>query len=159
MLVPRPLVIALAFAALLSLAACGSVHSGGTYDRNQAGEEQHVSRGTIVSMREVQIDGTSSGAGQIGGGVLGGVAGSTIGSGTRATIAGAVVGAVAGAVLGTVAERQITRTTATEFTVREESGLVIAVVQANNEGLREGDRVVVLRGSKTRVIRDAGRSS
>ena len=159
MFAKRPTLIAAALCAVLSLTACGGVHSGGSYSRSQAGEEQHVSRGTIVSMREVQIDGTSSGAGQIGGGVLGGVAGSTIGSGTRATIAGAVVGAVAGAVIGTVAERQVTRTTATEFTVREESGLVIAVVQANDEGLREGDRVVVLRGSKTRVIRDAGRSS
>jgi outer membrane lipoprotein SlyB len=154
---PSSTVIALLVA--LSLTACGGVHSGGTYARGQAGEEQHVSRGTIVSMRDVRIDGTNSGIGQIGGGVLGGVAGSTIGSGTRATIAGAVVGAVAGAVLGTVAEQQVTRTTATEFTVREESGLVIAVVQDNDEGLREGDRVVVLRGSRTRVIRDAGRAN
>jgi outer membrane lipoprotein SlyB len=146
--------LALALAAALALTACGGVHSGGTYSRNQAGEEQHVSRGTIVSMRDVQIDGQSSALGQVGGGVLGGVAGSTIGSGARANIAGAVVGAVAGAVLGSVAEKQITRTTATEFTVREESGLVIAVVQANDEGLREGERVVVLRGSRTRVIRD-----
>lgn len=155
----RPPVIAIALAAILSLTACGGVHSGGTYSRSQAGEEQHVSRGTIVSMREVRVDGTNSGLGQIGGGVLGGVAGSTIGGGARANIAGAVVGAVAGAVLGSVAEQQVTKTTATEFTVREESGLVIAVVQANDEGLREGDRVVVLRGSKTRVIRDTGRAS
>lgn len=143
----------------LSLTACGGVHSGGTYSRNQAGEEQHVSRGTIVSMRDVQVDGTNSGIGQIGGGVLGGVGGSMIGGGARAHIAGAVVGAVAGAVLGGVAEKQVTKATATEFTVREESGLVIAVVQANDEGLREGERVVVLRGSRTRVIRDAGRAS
>lgn len=146
--------IVLALAAALSLTACGGVHSGGSYSRSQAGEEQHVSRGTIVSMRDVQVDGTSSGIGQLGGGVLGGVGGSMIGGGTRAHIAGAVVGAVAGAVLGGVAEKQVTKATATEFTVREESGLVIAVVQANDEGLREGDRVVVLRGSKTRVIRD-----
>lgn len=147
--------IALALTAAIALSACGGgVHSGSTYGRNQAGEEQHVSRGTIVSMRDVQVDGTSSGIGKVGGGVLGGVAGSTIGGGTRAHIAGAVVGAVAGAVLGHVAEKQITKASATEFTVREESGLVIAVVQANDEGLREGERVVVLRGSKTRLIRD-----
>lgn len=151
--------IAAALVALLALGACGGVHSGGTYARTQAGEEQHVSRGTIVSMREVQVDGTNSGIGQIGGGVLGGVGGSMIGGGARANIAGAVVGAIAGAVVGTVAERQVTKTTASEFTVREESGLVIAVVQSNDEGLREGDRVVVLRGSKTRVIRDTGRAN
>ncbi len=146
---------ALALLAALGLTACGGVHSGGSYSRHQAGEAQYVSRATILTMRDVQIDGSSSGLGQIGGGVLGGVAGSTLGKGTRATIAGAAVGGILGVVLGSIAESQITKTTATEFMLRQEDGRVVAVVQANDEHLQQGERVVVLHGSRVRVVRDA----
>lgn len=139
----------------LGLAACGGgVHSGGVYDRRQAGEAQYVSHGTIVAMREVQIAGERSGLGTIGGGVLGGVGGSMIGKGRTATIAGTAGGAILGAVLGSVAEKQLTKTTATEFMVREDTGQTLAVVQANDERLVPGERVVVLRGSRARVVRD-----
>ena len=145
----------LAVVTALALSGCGGVHSGGSYARHQAGEAQYVTRATIVAMRDVQIDGGHSGLGQIGGGVLGGVAGSTLGRGTRATIAGAAVGGILGVVLGSIAESQLTRTTATEFMLREENGIVVAVVQANDEHLQQGERVVVLHGSRVRVVRDA----
>ncbi|MBL8703077.1 MAG: hypothetical protein JNK67_32130 [Alphaproteobacteria bacterium] len=140
--------------AALGLSACGTVHSGGAYHRRQAGEIQYVSRGTIVATRDVAIEGERSGLGTIGGGVIGGVGGSMIGRGGRAHIAGAAAGAILGAVIGSLAENHLSRTTATEFTVREESGQLVAVVQANEEGLMPGERVVVLRGSRARVVRD-----
>ncbi len=118
----------LAALAALSTAACAPTHSGGTYSRAQAGEEQRVSRGTILAMRDVKVEGTQSGAGVIGGGVIGGVAGSMLGKGSRANLAGAAAGAVLGAVGGSMAESKITEQTSTEFTVREESGAIIAVV-------------------------------
>ncbi len=59
-----------------------------------------------------------------------------------------------GAVGGSMAESKITEQTSTEFTVREESGAIIAVVQGNEEGLREGDRVAVIRGTRIRIVRD-----
>lgn len=145
---------ALAMITALALSGCGGVHSGGGYSRHQVGEAQHVSRATIVAMRDVRIGGSQSGLGQIGGGVIGGVAGSTLGRGTRASIAGAAVGGILGVVLGSIAENEITKTTATEFMLREESGRVVAVVQANDEHLQNGERVVVLHGSRVRVVRD-----
>lgn len=144
----------LAMLAAFSAAACAPTHSGNTYSRAQAGEEQRVSRGTILAMRDVKVEGTQSGAGVIGGGVLGGVAGSMLGKGSRANLAGAAAGAVLGAVGGSMAESKITEQTSTEFTVREESGAIIAVVQGNEEGLREGDRVAVIRGTRIRIVRD-----
>jgi outer membrane lipoprotein SlyB len=151
----KPLrLIGLVLFAAGALAACAPVHSGSSYGRTQVGQEQRVSRGTILAMREVRITGTETGAGTIGGGVIGGVAGSTIGQGARANIAGAAAGAVLGAVLGSMAEGKLTETTATEFTVREQNGAIIAVVQANDERLREGERVVVVRGEKLRILRD-----
>jgi outer membrane lipoprotein SlyB len=149
---PGPL--ALALIAALAATACAPVHSGSTYSRSQAGQEQRVSRGTILAMREVKVEGTDTGAGKIGGAVIGGAAGSTLGQGNRANVAGAAAGAVLGAVLGSMAESRITERPATEFTVREETGLTIAVVQANDENLREGERVMVLRGNQVRIVRD-----
>ena len=152
---PSSAAITLALFAALSATACAPVHSGSTYSRSQAGQEQRVSKGTILAMREVKVAGTDSGAGTIGGGVIGGAAGSTLGQGSRANLAGAAAGAVLGAVLGTMAEGKMTEATAIEFTVREDSGATIAVVQANDQGLREGERVAILRGNQVRIVRDA----
>jgi outer membrane lipoprotein SlyB len=41
---------------------------------------------------------------------------------------------------------------ATEFIVREDSGATISVVQANDDGLRTGDRVAVTQGARTRIV-------
>ncbi|MFO0293747.1 MAG: hypothetical protein ACK51F_10445 [Rhodospirillales bacterium] len=149
-----PRCLALALAVGLGAAACAPVHSGDTYSRTQAGQEQRVAKGTILSLREVKLSGTQTGAGTVGGGVIGGAAGSTVGQGARANIAGAAAGAVLGAVLGTMAESKLTETAATEFTVQEDGAGMIAVVQANDQGLREGDRVAILRGSQVRIVRD-----
>ena len=146
--------LALAMLAALTATACVPVHSSNTYSRAQAGQEQRVSRGTILAMRDVKVEGTDSGAGKIGGAVIGGAAGSTLGQGSRANVAGAAAGAVLGAVIGSVAESRMTERTATEFTVREGNGMTIAVVQANDENLRTGEAVVILRGSQVRIARD-----
>lgn len=146
--------LALAVLAALSATACVPAHSPNTYSRAQAGQEQRVSRGTILAMRDVKVEGTDTGAGKIGGAVIGGAAGSTLGQGSRANVAGAAAGAVLGAVLGSVAESRMTERAAVEFTVREENGMTIAVVQANDENLRTGEAVVILRGSQVRIARD-----
>jgi outer membrane lipoprotein SlyB len=157
----KGLVIAILASAMLS--ACTGMHGAGTYSRGQAGELQEVKRGQIVAMRDVEVEGTDSGAGKIGGGVLGGVGGSKIGKGSRAGIAGAVGGAIAGAILGTVLENQLTKTTATEITIRLENGPLVSPVQKNDEQLQIGERVLVMeanrrtglfRGGKSRVVCD-----
>jgi outer membrane lipoprotein SlyB len=154
LLKPASAILSFALLGALSAAGCAPVHSGSTYSRSQAGQEQRVSKGTILAMREVKVEGTDTGAGTIGGAVVGGAAGSTLGQGARANLAGAAVGAVLGAVVGAMAESRLTEATAIEFTVREENGATIAVVQANDQGLREGERVAILRGSQVRIVRD-----
>src|SRR5919112_5891344 len=72
---------------------------GGSYSREQARREQTVRMGYVESVREVQLEGTRSGAGAVGGAVLGGVGGRAIGRGTGSTVA-SVIGAVAGGVAG-----------------------------------------------------------
>lgn len=143
--------------AAVVLAGCGSAPSASSYSRNQALQAQNVEKGKIVSMRAVQVEGTKSGVGSGAGAVAGGVAGSFIGGGWRSNVLGAVGGAILGGVGGSAAEEAITSSTGTEFVVQLDNGRTIAVVQANDENLAPGDRVMVLQGGQTRVVSDGAR--
>lgn len=142
----------LAAAALLS--GCAASRSGEVYSRDQTRRTQTVQYGTVQSVRTVQIEGTKSGLGTIGGGVAGGVAGSTIGSGKGQVLA-ALGGAALGAVGGTVAEEKLTKKARLEITVKLDSGSIIAVVQEADVPFSVGERVRILTGpdGTTRVVR------
>jgi outer membrane lipoprotein SlyB len=142
----------LSLAALL--AGCASSNSGEVYSRDQARRTQTVQMGTVQFVKNIQIEGTKSGVGAIGGGVAGGVAGSTIGGG-KGSILAAVGGAALGAVGGAVAEEKFTKKNGLEITVKLDSGATIAVVQEADVMYSVGERVRVLTGSDgtTRVVR------
>ncbi|MEX2631216.1 MAG: hypothetical protein WD341_14865 [Tistlia sp.] len=61
---------------------------------------------------------------------------------------------MAGGLVGAVAEAQLSRAGAKEFVVRQDNGQTIAVVQIDDEGLAVGDRVLILRSNKVRLIGD-----
>lgn len=141
-------------AAAVLLSGCASSRSGEVYSRDQARRTQTVQPGTVQFVKNVQIEGTKSGLGTIGGGVAGGVVGSTIGGGKGQVLA-ALGGAALGAVGGTVAEEKLTKKAGLEITVKLDSGPVIAVVQEADVMFSAGERVRVLTGSDgtTRVVR------
>jgi outer membrane lipoprotein SlyB len=130
---------------LASLGGCASSNSGSAYSRGQARTEQTVRMGVVEHVRDVQIEGTKTGAGGAAGGVVGGVAGSSIGQGKGSAI-GAVVGAVAGAVVGGKAEEAATKRQGLEITVKLDSGSMVAIVQEADEQFGVGDRVRILSG-------------
>lgn len=132
-------------AASLVLSGCPSSMSGGAYDRSQARSAQDVYLGYVENVRQVQIEGTKSGVGTVGGAALGGLAGSTIGRG-RGQIAGAVGGAVLGGLAGSAIEEGATQQPGLEITVRLDSGKLINTVQAADEPFYRGDRVQVMIG-------------
>ncbi|MQY52246.1 glycine zipper 2TM domain-containing protein [Rhodocyclus tenuis] len=135
----------LASASLVTLAGCASSRSGNVYSRDQARQEMTVRLGVVESVREVQMEGTHSGAGTLAGGAIGGVAGSNIGGG-NGQIVGAIVGAVAGAVAGNAIENRATGKTGLEITVRLDHGGMVAIVQEADEYFAAGQRVRVLSG-------------
>lgn len=137
------------------VAGCSSAPSASSYSRSQALQAADVQSGRILSTRPVEVQGTKSGVGSGAGAVAGGVAGSFIGGGWRSNVLGAVGGAVLGGVGGSAAEEALTSTTATEFIVELDNGRTIAVVQANDQSLVPGERVRVLQGGQTRVVREA----
>jgi len=146
------IIASLAVTALL--AGCASSNSGEVYSRDQARRTQAVQMGTVQAVKNVQIEGTKSGVGAVGGGVAGGVIGSTIGGGNGSILA-AVGGAALGAIGGAVAEEKITKKNGLEITVKLDSGSTIAVVQEADVLYSVGDRVRVLTSSDgtTRVVK------
>ena len=99
---PRFLIVPiLALAALLSACATSSPD---VVRRGEAQRQSVVYDAVILSIRNVRIDGSQSGAGAITGAVVGGVAASTVGKGRGSDVA-AVLGAIAGAAVGNAVER------------------------------------------------------
>ena len=143
--------IAAALAAVL--AACTTT-SPDVVQRGDAQRLAQVQDATVLSVRNVTVDGSQSGTGAVTGGVLGGIAGSSRSSGREQAAIG-IVGAVAGAVIGNAIERGATREDAVEILLQMKNGERRAIVQAKaGENFMPGDAVVlVTTGGKTRVTR------
>jgi outer membrane lipoprotein SlyB len=125
------------------------------YNYNEVGRAALVNFGTVVSVREVNVQGQNTGAGGVVGAAAGGIAGSQIGRGggnAAATLGGVVVGAIAGAMI----EQAAANRTATEYVVTMQTGVTLTLVQDRTEGdapINVGDRVMVqLSGGKQRVL-------
>jgi outer membrane lipoprotein SlyB len=147
---------AAALAALLAggLSACAPANSNTTYNSAGIGAAAEVRYGTIVGMRPVQIAGSQSGVGTVGGGLAGGVIGSTIGGDWRARTLAGVGGALLGAGAGTLFERGTTQGQAVEFTIRPDGGGAdFNVVQTNELQLQPGEHVAVSFGDRVRLAR------
>ncbi len=142
----KPIYIALALAAALSMTGCTSSLSSGAYARDQAQRAQQVEYGRVEAVRTVAIEGTRTNIGTGAGAIAGGVAGASIGSGDTEQTVGAIAGALLGGLAGAAAEEGLTRKTGLEITVRLDSGRTIAVVQDADIQFRPGDRVRVLYG-------------
>ncbi|HIF02673.1 MAG TPA: glycine zipper 2TM domain-containing protein [Nitrospinaceae bacterium] len=138
---------------VLILSGC-SLHSGSTYERSEMGSPEYFKKGVILSVRDVEIKGTESGAGAVAGATVGGLAGSTLGSGTGTRALGALGGAVVGGLLGHATEDLITSGSASEFIIQPDGGDPYAIVQVNDEELKAGDRILVLDSGKVRIILD-----
>ena len=139
--------------AVATLAACTTT-SPDVVQRGDAQRLANVQDAVVLSVRNVIVEGSQSGAGAATGAVVGGVAGSTRSSGKEQVVFG-VVGAVAGAVIGNAIERSATREDAVEIQLQLRNGERRAIVQAKaGESFNPGDAVVlVTTGGKTRVTR------
>jgi outer membrane lipoprotein SlyB len=143
----------IAAATVAALAACTTT-SPDVVHRGDAQRLATVQDATVLSVRNVVVEGNQSGAGAATGAVIGGVAGASRSHGAEQAVIG-VVGAVAGAVIGNAVERGATREDAVEILLQLRNGDRRAIVQAKaGETFNPGDAVVlVTTGGKTRVTR------
>ncbi len=137
----------------LSTASCTPNISPDSYSVGSVGQVNRVVRGVVVSARPVAVSGTNSGIGSGAGAVAGGAGGSAIGGSTDANIVGAVGGAVIGGIVGAAIEESTTRQTGMEYIIEAENGSLITIVQGDEDPLVAGQRVLVIYGTRSRVIK------
>ena len=135
------------------LAAC-STTSPDVISRKDAQRLSDVRDGTVLSVRDVTVDGSQSGGGALTGAAVGGIAGSQVGGDTTGAIVGVLAG-VAGAVAGNAIERNMTKEDAVEILVQLSNGDRRAIVQAKgSEVFKPGEAIImVTNGNKTRVVK------
>ena len=144
------MIVAAALSTLL--AACTSDISPDSYSVGAVGQVNRAVSGVIVNARPVAIQGTRSGLGAGAGALAGGTAGSTVGGSTEANIIAAVGGAVVGGLAGAAIEESATRQTGMEYVVETDNGALVTVVQGGEAPLAVGQRVLVIYGTRARVI-------
>jgi outer membrane lipoprotein SlyB len=135
-----------------ALSGCASSTAGDTYSRSQVGQVNQAQMGTVVSVRQVKIEGTKSGVGTAAGAIVGGVAGSQVGGGRAENVIVGVAGAVVGGLVGAAAEEGLTRDTGFEYTVRLDDGRTVTIVQAGTAPIASGTRVQVIFGEVHVII-------
>jgi outer membrane lipoprotein SlyB len=147
------LAMTLAIVATAVFTGCVESQSGNVFSRDEARQAAEVYAGTVIDVREGQIEGSQSGVGAIGGGAMGGAVGSTIGGGSGNVVA-TVGGAVVGAIVGNAVEKGVTGARALQITVRlDVNGKEIQVVQGTDIPFAVGQRVRVITqpGGRSRV--------
>lgn len=149
--------LAITVLTLLFLQGCASSLSGDTYSREQTRRLQSIQLGVVESVREVQIEGTSSNIGTATGAAIGGLLGHASSSNQTVRNVGGIAGAVIGGMAGAAAEEGLTRQKGYEIVVRMDNGELFATVQTGEESLLAGDRVYLIKdGSGTlRVTRQS----
>src|SRR5690606_8058502 len=141
---------AAAFVGVATLAGCANQSaSGNVYSFGQAQREQVTYSGTVLNVRNIQIQPeSSSGVGAVAGAAVGGPAGSGVGGGSARAIA-AVQGGVGGGLVGHTVEGGVSKRAGYEITVRLDSGEARVIAQEADIVLRTGQRVQVVTGSGT----------
>lgn len=153
-MIRRGLLLLSALGACAVLAACAPNISPDSYAAGSVGQVNRTVRGVVISARPVAIGGSQSGLGAGAGAVAGGAAGSSMGSGPRGNIVGAVGGALVGGLVGAMAEEAATRQDGMEYVVQTDNGALLTVVQGKEPALAVSQKVLVLYGSRSRVIPD-----
>lgn len=139
---------AVAIALTVPLAACQPPQSGSLVNAGQAQVAQRVNLGTVVSVRQVAVQGgnpTGEFAGTVGGGVVGGLIGDQIGGGSGRDLA-RIAGVAAGAAAGNRAAGRATTVQSLEWTVRLDNGQIVSVIQSEPT-FAQGQRVQVIQGA------------
>jgi outer membrane lipoprotein SlyB len=133
-----------ALLAVLALGACAP-SSPTRYEASEVGRPLFLDFGTVLSAREVAIEGRNTGIGGAVGAAAGGLAASPIGQGVgraAAILGGTLLGLGAGA----LAEQGLSDRVGVEYVITLESGRTVAIVQDLGDATRlarPGERVAI----------------
>ena len=129
--------------------------SSNNYRSYQTGRAHRVVQGVIISSRVVNVT-SNNDVGTLAGGAAGAFAGSSIGGSSEANAIGAIGGAVLGGIVGNAAQNNLGKQNGIEYIIRMSgSHKLVSVTQGLQDPLHVGERVLIIYGDTTRVIRDA----
>ncbi len=140
---------------LATLTACSTPQTAASYSRAETRMLQQVQLGELIEVRDVTLDGQSTGQGAAMGAVLGGVSGAQRGNATQAAIGGVI-----GTLLGQGIEDAVAQRKGVELLVKLDDGSLVAVTQ-QTDGLKyaPGQRVRVLSfNGNARVVHHPAKS-
>lgn len=142
---------------LVSGFGCAKNINPNTYKPSDVGRVQSSSKGVVIDVRFVQIEGNRSGVGTAAGAGAGGLGGAAIArSGSNSvgkSAIGVIGGAIVGGLIGTLAEEGLTKQEGYEYQVRMDDGRVITLVQGG-ELINVGTEVWVTQGGdQSRITR------
>lgn len=145
----KKLALATLLGATLVMTGCASSLGGDSYSRGEARGEMSVRFGTLLAVRDVQIEG-QGGSGSLVGALVGGLAGAGLDDG-KTGIALGVLGAAGGAVLGDKLGKAATAAQGVEYTVRLDNGQILAIVQEKSPAFiaQLGQRIRIVGGGRT----------
>lgn len=152
--------ILMAGSVALLASGCARNISPHAYSDATVGEASRTFKGTIVSVRTVQVgpdklENNLVGAGI--GGVTGGVLGNQFGKG-KGNLATTAGGAILGALAGSYAEKELKTQDAFEYVVQLQNGEMRTVVQGMDVRFNPGQRILLMVGERgrSRVVPDTG---
>lgn len=145
--------LAVSMAALVLATGCANTTDTRTYSVGSVGQVNRSVAGTVISARPIRIDANTGTGGSVGG-LAGAVAGSSVGGGSRANAIGAIGGAVAGAIVGSAIEASNSQREGMEYVISTQNGSLMTIAQGAEPIFAEGDKVIILYGNPSRVIRD-----
>ncbi|MGA9869216.1 MAG: hypothetical protein WBQ75_22510 [Acetobacteraceae bacterium] len=137
----------------LSVAGCAGDYSANTYNAAAVQQANKVERGIVVGFREVAVSAEGT-VGAVTGGAAGGIAAGSAPLGPVSRAFSAIGGTLVGGLVGTAAEHAVGDTHAWEYIIREPSGELISVTQADKTPLPIGQSVLVITGKQARVVPD-----
>jgi len=151
----KKIALSLALVASISMTGCagltGPSYSGLSVSGSQAQVQSIVELGTVLAVKQVQIEQNSLGVGALAGAGAGGLLGSLIGHGAIRGL-GIVGGAVAGGAAGQALSNGTSKKEAVQLTIQKTNGVVVAIVQSGPEQFVKGEHVqLVTSQGKTRV--------
>ena len=154
-----PRLVGITIAVLTGFAAvagsgCTSASGRKVVPHSHSGQMFRVELGTVLTVREVLIEGSAdTNVGQWGGAIMGGALASGIGGGGLGTRVASAAGAVGGMVAGREVEKAVTKADGYEIVVQLDNGDQIMVVQEIDKGtFFDGDRVRVMVGQGTTEV-------
>lgn len=147
--------LALMALVMIALLAAGCTHdvSPRSYSVGSVGQLGRTVPATVIDSRVVRIEGTSRIGGVSGAGV-GAVTGAGVSSSSSNSIVGAIGGSIVGGLAGAAIERSATDQEGFEYVVETHNGNMMTLVQVDKVPYLPGEKVLVLYGSRSRIIPD-----